>query len=462
MRTALALGATDFLNKSVDPSEMVAHVRNALSFNAHRSRIAKLVALLEEEFKRRMNVEVQLVRAKRAADAANRAKTEFLANMSHEIRTPLTAILGYAELLQDGGLAPRDRAEAVTTILQNGNALVDLVNDLLDFSRLETGRLETHIEVCALASLIGSVEAAMRIRAEANALALRVTVQSGIPETILTDERRVRQILFNLIGNAIKFTQRGSVEVRLDLAPRAPADGALLQIDVVDTGIGITQKQASRLFRPFTQVDSSAQRSFGGTGLGLSISRRLAAMLHGDVTLVRAEPDRGSHFRLTLPTGPLDGVRLITELTAPAQPITTSTHRRLQAAGSVRILLAEDGEFNQRLLHTILTKAGATVVIAENGREAVDQALAARERAEPFDLILMDIQMPILDGHQATRMLRAQGYDGPIVALTASALPSDRDRAIGAGCTDFLSKPIARDRLFDAVDTHCTGVATEG
>ena len=384
------------------------------------------------------------------AEAATRAKNEFLANMSHEIRTPMTAILGFSDVLLGSGnrkTASPEQVEAVRTIKRNGEYLLNIINDILDVSKIEAGKLLTERIASSPCQLVAEVSSLARVRADEKGLPLNITYGGAIPETIQSDPTRLRQILINLIGNAIKFTDRGEVgiEVRLVDAGGSPA----LQFDVVDTGLGMTEEQASRVFQPFTQADASTTRRFGGTGLGLAISKRLADMLGGDIVLAETRVGVGSRFRLTVATGPLDGVKMIDDpvsATVVAGEPRATGDDRLDLSGC-RVLLAEDGPDNQRLISFMLKRAGAEVTVEENGQLAVDRALAARDEGRPFDIILMDMQMPVMDGYDATRLLRDNSYTGPIIALTAHAMASDRQKCLNAGCDDYAAKPIRRDEL---------------
>lgn len=386
----------------------------------------------------------------RQAEAATRAKSQFLANMSHEIRTPMTAILGYTELLledlQQHGKSP-DQLEALRTIQRNGNHLLELINDILDLAKIEAGRLEVERKPVVLRELLEEVAALMQVRAEAKNLPLILDLQPPLPVTITSDPLRLRQILINLLGNAIKFTEAGEVRLRVRLTE--PSAGShQLRIGVIDTGIGITPEQMARLFQPFSQGDSSTTRKYGGTGLGLTISRRLAQLLGGDVT-AESTPGQGSAFTVTIDASP---VAFATEKAASSETAEISGEAAKPApAASVRleakILLAEDAPDNQRLIGFLLRKAGATVTAVGNGREAVDAALTAWQKGEPYDVILMDMQMPEMDGYQATQLLRSQDYPGLIVALTANAMAEDEIRCLGIGCNAYLSKPIRREHL---------------
>ncbi len=385
-----------------------------------------------------------------AARAANRAKSEFLANMSHEIRTPMTAIIGYADLLLDAGTTEQERTTYVQTIRRNGEHLLAIINDILDLSKIEAGKMTVEVVPCSPDQVIADVVSLMRVRAREKKLSLQVTYATPIPETIHTDPTRLRQILINLVSNAIKFTAAGEIRVTarcLEVESPQPR----LTFEVADTGIGLQPEEIGQLFQPFIQADTSTTRKFGGTGLGLAISRRLANMLGGDITL-QSTPGQGSTFTLTVSTGPLAGVpmratfREVLEA-APLAPGGAPAAAPPAAPAGCRVLLAEDGRDNQLLISTLLRKAGAQVSLADNGLIAVEQALAAVARGSAFDVIFMDMQMPELDGYGATARLRREGYQGTIVALTAHAMSGDRERCLSAGCTDFLTKPVDRARL---------------
>ena len=387
------------------------------------------------------------------AEGANRAKSEFLANMSHEIRTPMTAILGFSDVLL-GNLEGEGNISAATTIKRNGEYLLELINDILDLSKIEAGKLEIERIACSPGNVVGDVASLMRVRAEAKGLPLQVEYVGGIPQTILSDPTRLRQILINLVGNALKFTESGSVRL-VTRRVQSNAEPPRLRVDVIDTGIGMTREQASRLFQPFTQADASTTRKFGGTGLGLTISKRLAEMLGGDIT-ISSSPGEGSTFSVTVETGPLDDVPMLENVTEAGvqreEKAKTATAPTLDL--NYRILLAEDGPDNQRLISFVLKKAGAKVTLAENGLIAHDKAREARETGEPFDVILMDMQMPIMDGYTATGKLREAGYTGPIIALNANAMAGDDEKCFQAGCDGYATKPIDRKKLFATIAGH--------
>ncbi|MBN1394437.1 MAG: response regulator [Pirellulales bacterium] len=403
--------------------------------------------------------------AKEAAEAANRSKSEFLANMSHEIRTPMTAILGYSDLLLQHHLNDKEREEFLETIQQNGKHLLGIINDILDISKIEAGKMTIERIGCSPSHLVGEVVSLMRARAIAKRLALDVEFDGLIPEMIHTDPTRLRQILLNLLGNAIKFTESGSVKLKVGMNISAAAAKPRIAFEVSDTGVGMTPEQMASIFRPFSQADTSTTRRFGGTGLGLTISKRLARMLGGDIT-GRSAPGKGSTFLLTVETGPLQGVRMLDGLSEVAnieaaeagEAAEATTDSDTPLAG--RVLLAEDGPDNQRLIAFLLRRHGATVEVAENGQIAVEMASQARKEGEPFDCILMDMQMPVLDGYGATHKLRQIGFQTPIVALTAHAMRGDRERCLQAGCTDYLTKPIDRGQLLQVV-SHYMEVSTK-
>ncbi len=382
-----------------------------------------------------------------AADAASRAKSEFVANMSHEIRTPLTAIMGYSELLLGAGMSDAERIASAETIRRNGEHLLGVLNDILDLSKIEAGKMTVEAKPCDVPGVLLDVASLMRVRAIERGLTFEIGLDSPVPEQIVGDALRLRQILLNLVGNAIKFTKRGGVRVRARVAPAA--DGWLLLVDVVDTGIGLTPGQIGHLFAPFSQVDNSATRRFQGSGLGLDLSQRLARMMGGDVR-VQSEFGRGSTFTLAVPAGALEGVTMCPALDACRRVGSLSISDDRALAG-LRLLLAEDSDDIRNLVCTVLRIAGARVEAAADGLEALEKATAAQAAGTPFDAVLMDMQMPRLDGYGATARLRAAGYRGPIAALTAHAMAGERERCIAAGCDDHLAKPVHAPTLIARV-----------
>ncbi|MCC6228085.1 MAG: PAS domain-containing protein [Phycisphaerales bacterium] len=414
-----------------------------------------------------VHMDISAIReAQNAAEAASRAKSDFLANMSHEIRTPMTAILGYTDLLAEDGdraIAPRQRLEYIDTIRRNGDHLLSIINDILDLSKIEAGRMEVEHMPTDPLQLFREVESLMRVRAKAKGIALDLEQETPIPVSIASDPLRLRQILVNLIGNAIKFTEIGGVTVRIGLDANA-ADGPLLRVEIVDTGIGMTTEQRERLFLPFSQADTSVTRKFGGTGLGLRISKSLAAILGGDIT-VTSEVGKGSVFMLTIATGPIDGAPMLpmgslgrvikSESPQAAAPV-------LPLAG-LRIFFAEDGPDNQRLISHMLRKSGAEVKVFDNGKLALealtlDHTIDGDLTNPPScDVLLTDMQMPEMDGYTLAGTLRAKGWIGPIIALTAHAMSGDAERCYAAGCDYFATKPIDKAKLIEV----CRNAADE-
>ena len=416
------------------------------------------------------NQSVQLIRqseelalARDQAEAAARAKSEFLANMSHELRTPLTAILGYADLLYEdeigGGGNALPRRETLDIIRSNGRHLQELIDDILDLSKIDADRMTLELVQVSPRQLVEDVLRLMQLKAGEKGLSLQADYCFPLPDRITTDALRVRQILVNLIGNAIKFTERGTIRVTI----RYDAAAQRQVFAVEDSGIGINPEQMQRLFSPFSQADASMSRRFGGTGLGLSISKKLAQMLGGDIT-VASTFGFGSTFTLEITAEICPGSTMFHGDPVKGTDTTAApTAGAVPAAGPVlrltgRILLAEDVPANQKLIAFLLQKWGATVQVVDNGALAVDAALEARDTGAPFDLILMDIQMPEMDGYTATGLLRQRGYSGRIIALTAHASDDDRNRCLNSGFDGFAVKPIQKDQLYATCREHLDAV----
>jgi CheY-like chemotaxis protein/nitrogen-specific signal transduction histidine kinase len=392
-------------------------------------------------------VERRTNEAMQRAEMANQAKSEFLANMSHEIRTPMTAIMGFADLLSDDGsvhIAAEHRAETVNTIKRASTHLMTIINDILDLSKIEAGKMTVESIDTSLIRVLHEVTSLMRPRAIGKGLTLETKLQSPVPEKVIGDPTRLRQVLLNLVGNAIKFTDTGRVSIAARVAYEQ--DRALILFEVEDTGPGMSPEQVEGLFTPFSQADTTVTRKYGGTGLGLTICHRLAEIMGGNVAIVRTAPGMGACFRLTLPLQPVAGAAMVNGL----EVVQASSSTELKPSSvklNGKILLAEDGIDNQRLIAFHLRKAGAVVDIADNGLIAlkmIDQAISDQS---PYQLLLTDMQMPEMDGYVLAQTLRSRHSDLPVVALTAHAMAEDRDKCLKAGCNDYTSKPIEKATL---------------
>ena len=368
------------------------------------------------------------------------AKSQFLANMSHEIRTPLAAIIGYGETLLDPDLTEKEKHSSAETVVRSGRHLLDLVNDILDHSKIDANKLDVDIVSVNLPELLDEIRAFFGPRAREKGLDFHVVCEFPLPEQIATDPTRFRQIIINLCGNALKFTEKGSISLNL----RCDRQQQKLVARVVDTGIGMKPEQLGRLFDPFAQGSAAIARQYGGTGLGLSISRRLAELLGGNIS-VTSTYGEGSEFELSIDTGSLEGVHFLrdgSELSQRRRSIPMIVAPRL----SGRILLAEDNEVNRHLVSLLVGRTGAELVNVNNGAEALDLALR-----ESFDLILMDIQMPVMNGRDATAAMREAGLNTPVIALTANVMAEDIADYRLAGCNDHLAKPIDKQRFYEVL-----------
>jgi signal transduction histidine kinase/CheY-like chemotaxis protein len=408
-------------------------------------RVLERTAQLRQEIAQRERAQLELERACDEAQAAARAKSEFLANMSHEIRTPITAILGYVEILLEEHKDKPGGME-LSVIERNSHHLLGIINDILDISKIEAHRMSIEKIPCSIVQIIADVHSLMQVRTLSKGLNFQVDFPTAIPKMILTDPTRIRQVLINLVSNAIKFTNKGEVKL---LASYHGGETPMMHFDIHDTGIGMNEEETKRLFQNFSQADTSMTRRFGGTGLGLCISKRLAEMLGGDVVLIDSKPNEGSHFRLSILANPVENTPMlnVTSLAGVERQMSMQKAAEKPAAPTAlrgRVLLAEDGPDNQRIIAHLLKKVGVEVAIVENGLLAKEAAWAAVRDNAPFDLILMDMQMPVMDGYEATSSLRREGYTGPIMALTAHAMSNDCEKCLAAGCTEYASKPIQR------------------
>jgi len=388
----------------------------------------------------------------RQAQEASRAKSEFLANMSHEIRTPMNSIIGFSDILnEEPGVDPEHR-KYIQLILNNGRMLLQLINDILDFSKIEAGKLDTEIVEISLLEFLEDLNSLLRPMAMNKGLEFDILQCSDLPSVIYSDPVRVRQCLVNLVSNAIKFTAAGHVFVNVYV--QRQEDGDYIRFDVEDTGIGIPKDKIEKVFEAFTQADGSTTRKYGGTGLGLTITRQLVQLLGGSIE-VRSEEGKGSVFSIILPAGVKVSEQPVMNRYQHSESVVEDlTKAKPIQEGPLRghVLVAEDAKGNQVLIRLLLEKMGLEVEIVENGREAVERALQGK-----FDLIFMDMQMPVMSGYDASRMLRERGCRLPIIALTAHAMKEDEKKCVAAGCSGYLQKPIDREKLKEVLSTYLAG-----
>ncbi len=394
-----------------------------------------------------------LERAKDEAEAATRTKSEFLANMSHEVRSPLTAVLGYADMLMDSNLSPDIASQAVQAIRRNGTHLLEILNDILDLSKVEAGRIDIERVAYSPWQLVLEVDSLLKVRAEERNVTIRSLARGPLPKVVRMDPTRVRQVLLNLVSNAVKFSESGdTVEIEIAIEPKTEPGLAEMTVEVKDEGIGMTPEQLKLIFQPFRQADTTTTRKYGGTGLGLSITQRMVELMEGEIK-VRSEFGVGSSFQVRLPVflpleygkngglGPETPETLAHEKTGASPPMAPPL---LKLKG--RVLLAEDSEDIRRVVAFMLSRLGLKPEIALNGQEAFRAALA-----KPFDLILMDMQMPVMDGYAATQALRKSGYRNKIVALTAHSMSEDREKCLNVGCDEYLTKPVNQQLLTETI-----------
>lgn len=375
------------------------------------------------------------------AERANSAKSQFLANMSHEIRTPLGAIMGFAELIKDHNLSQKDHDKYLSVIERNSNQLLHIVDDILDLSKVEAGMMSMEYIEFSLPDILSEFTSLMAHKAQEKGIAFVCKTTTDLPSKVICDPTRLRQILMNILGNAIKFTDSGKVELRVSYYDDC------LEFEIEDTGRGISPEHANRLFQPFAQADSSMTRKYGGTGLGLVLTRNLAEALGGSFILKESVPNQGSTFVVNVRALASENATYFKGLGSDG--IQTRNVVDQNQLKDVKVLLVEDAPDNQALISIYLNRAGAKVTIAPNGEQGVKMA-----NEDDYNIVLMDIQMPIMDGFSAVRKLRKSNYEKPIIALTAHAMNEERDRCLKAGFSDFLSKPVAREDLIKVILTN--------
>jgi len=450
---AIKAGADDYFNKD---EKLQGVLGRTIRYTIERKKItrelteAKLRAEKLQKDAERVNKQLRTAveganLMAREAIKAEHSKSQFLANMSHEIRTPMNAIVGFSQVLADEKLTPQQR-EFVEIIQDSGENLLKLIDDILDLSRIEAGNIYVEIADCQIGKLLDRVESVVRLEAEEKGLEFRIARSASLPKVIRTDSVRLRQCLANLANNAVKFTEKGHVYVNVSL--ERDDYTSYVRFDVEDTGVGIPADRQQAIFDSFVQVDGSTTRKFGGTGLGLAITKSLTELLGGTLSL-SSEQGKGSVFTLIVPAGVDTSLQDPFVQEDPGTDSAADEQPEPAFGGSGRILIAEDILTNRKLLAMLLRNMGFETIIAEDGEQAVDKALA-----EPVDLILMDMQMPNVNGYEATRILRNKGFKGPIVAVTAHAMTGDDKKCIEVGCDDYLSKPIDRKKLLEKIRRH--------
>ena len=430
-------------------TEMDERIKAQKELMNHRDHLEEIINERTSELKmsnRRLEVAVEKANLMaKQADEANKAKSEFLANMSHEIRTPMNAIIGFSELLAEEELDETQHS-FLNTIMNSSKSLLQLINDILDFSKIEAGKLQTEIIECNLQEFLGDINSFLRPLAMEKGLQFDVRKCGKLPVRILTDPVRVRQCLVNLVGNSIKFTSRGHVFINVSTESYAEAD--YLKLEVEDSGVGIPKEKQDSIFGAFQQADGSTTRKFGGTGLGLTITKQLTELLGGQLSLTSI-PDEGSVFTILLPLGSrLEEMEsqydMIEDITASLQKENAEQPETTKA----KILIAEDAQANQDLIRILLQRRGHDVTIVENGQEAIEAI-----QSSAYDLIFMDMMMPVMNGYDATKKLRAKGCTLPIIALTANAMKGDNLKCFEAGCDEYISKPIDRKQLEEILNS---------
>jgi two-component system, sensor histidine kinase len=437
-------GAVDFLLKPLDPHAVKSKVNIFVSLYRQtkelRAQLEMITGLVEE-----------LKHAKTGAEKANCSKTQFLANMSHEIRTPVGAILGFIDLMKNPGNTVEQNQNYNLIVERNSRQLLRLIDDILDLSKVEAGMMTTEAVEFSLSDMLGDFTSIMNFKAEEKGIEFRFSTTTLIPDVICSDPVRLRQILTNIVGNALKFTERGHVELKIEFQE------PILTFTVQDTGLGISNEHVAKLFRPFSQADTSTTRRFGGTGLGLALSRRLAESLGGRLELTKSDESLGSIFRIEVSSPLLPQARLVTQETLTTMVISPTNKKKTKPIlVGLKVLLVEDSPDNQMLIKTYLGNEGAQVTVASDGAQGIELAITG-----DFDVVLMDIQMPVLDGHGATKKLRQLKYTQPIIALTAHAMKEERARCLESGFTDFLTKPIQKDVLFEILSKYVPGFSLD-
>ncbi|MBC7420329.1 MAG: response regulator [Bdellovibrio sp.] len=430
-------GAVDFLLKPLDTQAVQSKANIFIELFKQKKE-------LKDQLETIAGLIESLTNSKDAAEKANISKSQFLANMSHEIRTPIGAILGFADLMKNPNNTAEENQNYIGIVDRNSQQLLRLIDDILDLTKAEAGWMAIDRIEFSLGDLLTEFNSIMTFKAEEKGIAFRLTTETHIPDIVKTDNGRLRQILNNIVGNALKFTSKGGVELKVAF------ENPTLRFTIVDTGLGISSEQECRLFKPFGQADSSTTRKFGGTGLGLVLSRRISEALGGKLELVCSKQDVGSTFMFEINSPLLPNAKMVGRDTLKTM-ISEAVEYRKDGSflKGLKVLVVEDSPDNQILIHMYLEKEGAEVTVVSDGSQAVKNALT-----DEFDVVLMDIQMPVLDGHEATKILRTAKFMKPIVALTAHAFKEEQEKCTASGFTDFLTKPIKRSVLIDVLSKY--------
>jgi signal transduction histidine kinase/CheY-like chemotaxis protein len=441
--------SVDHLKTESIETKMTKYER-ALKISSHVSEIEfngqKFLIATLNDITAQVDSERKLRIAKERAEHANQFKSIFLANMSHELRTPLGAMLGFTNLLRDSELSEPERANYVEILSRNGHQLTHIINDILDLSKIESGHLVFEWTYANPAVVVREAMDLLAVKASEKGLVLEMHVEPGVPEQIVTDTHRLKQVLLNVIGNALKFTAKGAVKIRLLPHVVRVSGRPGVEFEIADTGIGIASRQQKRIFEIFVQADSSIDRNYGGSGLGLPLSKKLAHSLGGDLRLKQSVKGEGSLFSIDI----ADSVEHADEA-KKRQVVEKKVERGALFLTGLNILVVDDSPDNRQLIRLLLTRQGARVELAENGKEACKAALAGKH-----DLIIMDVQMPVMDGYKATQELRRQGYQKPVIALTAHAMEEVRTKCLESGCTAHLCKPIDPEEFYTQMSLYAT------
>jgi signal transduction histidine kinase len=445
---AISGGAEDYLVKGSGLEyTLIKTIRYAIARKKSEANLRETKQQLEQMNAKLIKVTETATKMAAEADKANTAKSQFLANMSHEIRTPMNAIIGFGEVLSEESLTDEQKGY-VKLILDSGRHLLGLINDILDFSKIEAGRIKAESVECNISELLANVDSLMLPSAKQKNLELAIICTPDVPQIIVTDPIRLRQCLVNLVSNAVKFTEKGSV--KLTVQPLVKEQKQFIEFKVIDTGIGITPEKLDTIFDAFTQGDGSTTRKYGGTGLGLTITRQVANLMGGDVT-VTSEVGKGSTFTLIV------SVNVVSDGNQDArhsEELLNGLHQEnndLNGRFSGRVLVVEDSLTNQMLIKLMLEKLGFVVTIAEDGFQAIDAM-----NGQVFDLIFMDMQMPNMNGYDATKRIHNLGIKTPIIAMTGSITHEDEKKCIEVGCDEYVSKPIDRNHLLKVISKFQT------